>query len=199
MTTPDPNTAAPPELAEDLYPEPNSERVRLLKVALIASLGIASAPEDHRLDALILAYLKRARRRIAPAPRRVTFATGFWDGALAQARRVEIETLARLVEEGADLDPYLSARAHAAGVHPRDRQHDGDFSLAAYGVHHLHFDALVPGQARSNEGLDALLFAIFQPSASLFLVVGDHRSFHDGTVEMQWCGRELLLAWSSAG
>lgn len=180
---PSPMTPTPSHPADSIYPEPRSERVRALKRELAAGLGLDPSPDGHRLDDLILAHLKRARRRITPTPRKVTAAPRFWDSALAQAHREKVEALVGLIEKGEDLDPYLSARAHAPGEHPRDRQHDGDFALAAYGVHHLHFDAIDPSRPRAKDGPDVLLFVAFERDAARLIMVGDHKSFFDGRVE----------------
>lgn len=156
---------------------PDSERVQSLKERLVDEIGGGLDPHEHRLTDLVHRYLKNARRLVTPGKRSVTCARGFWDAPLAARNRDRVQHLIRSIEEGADLSPHLSTRAHTP------TQHDGDFALAAWDVHHLHFDPIEVGKARSKKAEDELLFAIFAPTAVLLVMVGDHKSFHDGTLE----------------
>lgn len=163
-----------------------SVRIAQLRRNLASELGGDLDPERHSLSDLIHRYLVRARRLIPPAKRHVFFVRRFWDGELVTRHLDKVFALARLVEDGADLTPFLSSRAHRPGRHSRDAQHDGDFGLAAYDVHHLHFDPVDPSgprKVRQPDKEDALLFATFGREHAAFIMVGTHKSFHNGTLE----------------
>lgn len=169
-------------------PTPNAEspRIAQLRHDLIKALGGDLDPQRHSLGDLIRRYFVHARRLIPPAKRRVTFVRRFWDGDLVPRHLDKVFVMARLVEDGADLTPYLSSRALRPGEHPREAQHDGDFGLAAYDVHHLHFDPIDPAgprKIRQQDKEDAMLFATFGRDSAAFIMVGSHKAFHDGTLE----------------
>lgn len=169
-------------------PEPDAEspRIARLRRELVTALGGDLDPQRHSLGDLIRRYFVHARRLIPPAKRRVTFVRGFWDSNPVPRHLDKVFAMARLVEDGADLTPYLSTRALRPGEHPRDVQHDGDFGLAAYDVHHLHFDpieAAGPRKIRQQDKEDAMLFATFDRDSAAFIMVGSHKAFHDGTLE----------------
>ncbi|MCJ2144308.1 hypothetical protein [Methylobacterium sp. E-066] len=152
----------------------------------MTELGGDLDPQRQSLGYLIHRYLVRTRRLIPIAKRHVFFVRRFWDSGLVTRHLNKVFELARLVEEGADLTPYLSGRAHRPGKHPRDDQHDGDFALAAYDVHHLHFDPVDPAgprKVRQQDKEDVLLFATFDRELAAFIMVGTHKSFYDGTLE----------------
>ena len=161
-------------------------RVRQLRRDLTIALSEDFDLDRHSLGDLIHRYLKRTRRLISPRKRSVFYVRQFWDSILVARHLEKVFALAKIVTEGADLAPYLSARAHNPGKHPHDLQHDGDFALAAYDVHHLHFDpAKLSGsrKVRHKDKADALLFATFGRDDAAFIMVGTHKSFHDGTLE----------------
>lgn len=167
-------------------PDAEGPRVARLRRELVTELGGDLDPQRQSLGALIHRYLVRARRLIPTAKRRVSFVRRFWDGDVVTRHLDTVFAMARLIEEGADLTPYLSSRAHRPGKHPRDAQHDGDFGLAAYDVHHLHFDpvdSVGPRKTRQMDKEDAMLFATFGREDAAFIMVGTHKSFHDGTLE----------------
>lgn len=172
----------------DIVPVPDVESPRIahLRRELVKALGGGLDPQRHSLGDLIRRYFARIRRLIPPAKRRVTFVRQFWDGDLISRHLGKVFALTRLVEDGADLTPYLSTRAMRPGTQPRDAHHDGDFGLAAYDVHHLHFDPIDPAgprKVRQKDKEDAMLFATFGRDSAAFLMVGPHTAFHDGTLE----------------
>lgn len=163
-----------------------SSRITALRRSLVAEIGGDLDLDRHSLGDLIHRYLKNARRQIVPAKRRVTFVRRFWDGGLVVRHLDKVFPLVRLIEEGSDLTPYLSSRAHRPGRHRRDLQHDGDFALAAYDVHHLHFDPVDPAgplKIRKKDKEDVLLLGTFGQDHAVLIMVGTHDSFHDGTLE----------------
>lgn len=131
------------------------------------------------LPALVTVYLNWAQRLIPVRPRKVAYGGGFWDSA-ALKHHAEVETLAAVLESGGDLTPFLSTRALREGYAPtpdagrRHRWAAKDFALNAWRVHHLH---LSPKRTRP------LLYLFVERESATLLLVGDHKSFDDGTLE----------------
>lgn len=167
-------------------PKIESDRIAVLRRSLVEDIGEGLDPHRHSLGDLIHRYLKHWRRQIPSTKRRVVFVERFWDGELVTRHLDKIFDLVRIIESGENLSPYLSRRANRAVIHPRDNKHDGDFALAAYDVHHLHFDPIDPTgprKVRQKDKEDALLFGTFGDDSAVLIMVGTHKSFHDGTLE----------------
>ena len=157
------------QLADAIPCEPPTEEVR-------ADLRVMP------LDELVSIYVAWAQRLVRQAPRHVTSGEGFWDGR-AQHHRGTIETLITKIEFGEELLPFLSERVRKHGYAPRqthERVPRGidwkrmDFVINAYGVHHLHL---------RRSGSSELLFVDFRRDSADLIMLGDHKSFHDGTLE----------------
>jgi hypothetical protein len=135
---------------------------------------------------LLAVYIGWIDRFIEPRPREVRAWDGFYT-ASALSRANEINTIAGLFERGEDLVPYLSPQVHVSGYAPYSKTRSGlvvggkDRALNAYGVHHLH---LVPGNQKGKRKSEsqALLFAKVWLDHVLFVMLGDHGSFDDGTL-----------------
>ena len=92
--------------------------------------------------------------------------------------------LIKKIERGDNLTPFLSDRIHHFGyVRPTALQNkkrrglveweDKDYALNAFETHHLHL---------SPKGTKELLYVIFSRDLAFLVMVGDHKSFDDGTL-----------------
>ena len=131
------------------------------------------------LATLIITYLNWARRLVPARPRSLTFAPSFWKGLTCEQENA-VHDLADNIRRGEDLTPYLSDRAEKEGYAPKRAARKGpdwaakDFALNSWGVHHVH---LKPSGSRE------LLYALFSRESALALMLGDHKSFDDGSLE----------------
>jgi hypothetical protein len=139
------------------------------------------------LRGLIVHYLNYASRFVPPRPRQVIYADGFWT---SQAQKLIVEVLAieREIEAGVEITARLSndlkgdgyiARKTAPVARP-SKWSGKDFALNAFGIHHLHIGA------RNEKGevqhADPLLYVRFFRDCAVFLMVGHHKSFDDGSL-----------------
>lgn len=156
--------------------------------------------ERYELNTLLVIYTNWADRRIRPDKREVVYAPGFWDGPLAFRHKSQLLKLAEKVEQGADLTHHLSEKIFTHGFVPTRPQGkakgpewgDKDFALNAYDVHHLHLGRPDDKGDKVTPGKD-LLYASFERTKATFLIVGDHKSFDDGTVA------RAAAAWRGGG
>jgi hypothetical protein len=152
--------------------------------------AIPCDPEDARADLhaaarweLLSRYLNWADRIIAPRPRRVLTWDGFRRYGKADQRWDAICALAAEIEAGNDLRPYLSDRVARSGYVRAGNEGkrgargvewaDKDYALNAFETHHLHLD---------RTGTEELLYVSFSRKDAFFLMVGDHKSFDDGSL-----------------
>lgn len=168
--------------------QPNS-RIERLRLELAESIPCDPPTEELRRDLqqmqlndLLFVCVEWAQRNIRPAHRVVYETDAFWD-ARALRHEAEIDRHRVRIMLGEDLGPYLSERVKRHGYTPAradSRQPRGldwkrrDLTLNAFGVHHLHLHP---------EGSEELLFAIFGRDYAALLMLGDHKSFHNGEVE----------------
>ncbi len=127
------------------------------------------------LRELLYHYVNWADRYIPPRPRRVVTWDGFLRHGSAKQHWDTVLALVRKVEAGDDLKPFLSDRVDRfgyAGQH-RNKWHDKDYALNAYDTHHLHLEP---------SGTTELLYVSFSRDEVFLVMVGDHRSFDDGTL-----------------
>lgn len=148
-----------------------------------------SAKEDLRrmsFSDILFVYVGWMDRFIEPRKREPRVWDGFWsEQAVHHARK--IDDLAKLSSDGDDLTPYLSSKVHASGFAPNSKNRSGiviggkDRALNAYGVHHLH---LVPrdGRGKRTAGSDELVFVKTRRDHILFVMLGNHKSFDDGSL-----------------
>jgi hypothetical protein len=143
-----------------------------------------------RLLELISTYVGWAQRLIRPAPRDVTWIDGFWDDG-AKSHQTEIEAHIGRITLGTDLNPFLSKKVLQHGYVPKGS--DGraprgidwnrmDLALNAWGVHHIHL---------REKAADELLFLTISRSSAVLLMLGSHKSFHNGEVE------DAVTSWRS--
>jgi hypothetical protein len=132
---------------------------------------------------LLSRYINWADRFVAPRPRRVVTWDGFHRHGTATAHWDAVSALAAEIEAGNDLTPYLSDKLNRSGYVPAkdDRKKrprglewaDKDYALNAYEMHHLHLNPA---------GSEELLYVSFSRNDAFFLMVGDHKSFDDGSL-----------------
>ncbi|MGY4473778.1 hypothetical protein [Bradyrhizobium sp. USDA 3364] len=143
------------------------------------------------LPSLLIHYLNW-RDRIVPVRLR---AVTTWDKFLGDKRTLDnwpaVSAHAARIAAGQDLTPYLSqdiaqsgyvrSRVGSNGKRPGVEWGDKDYALNAYGFHHLHLSdkILSSGWARRTK---ELLYVLFDRNSAFFLMVGDHKSFDDGTL-----------------
>lgn len=160
------------------------------------------------LSGVLSAYMNWVDRLIPPRQREVLFADGFWSSNNVAEHADDIRRLARLIGEGGDLLPHLSRYARTHGYEAA-RQRRGiqwqnktgghkDFALNAYGVHHLHLNAC-DNHGRHPGGSRELLYAEVTRHAAVFLMLGDHRSFDDGTLHRAVTEYRAKCGWDIKG
>ncbi|WP_157055221.1 hypothetical protein [Methylocystis sp. SB2] len=174
--------------SQDAIAKAESDRISGLRKDIVSRIPCTLESEKARaeletmpISELILAYINYADRYVAPRRRQVFYARNFWTEKRAQNRISDIMQIEREIRSGVDLEPRLSERIHkegyATGGARSHRWADKDFALNCYGVHHLHF---LKGRKRTRE----LLFVEFFRHRAIMIMVGDHNSFNDGTLEM---------------
>lgn len=142
------------------------------------------------LNELIPHYIQWADKFIRPKPRKLYELNSFDSSKLKPKDKARLQTLMISIEKGDNLSPFLSKKAEdsfgtskpdAKGIGWSDSGGTYDMFLNAYGVHHLH---LIPenenGKRKGNS--DALLFVGFFINEAVLLMLGTHKSFHDGSL-----------------
>ena len=162
-------------------------RVRLLKDEIVA--GILCRKPAHRehlarqpFPTIMNVYVNYASRLVVPRPRRVVIAPAFWDINDARKDEEHIRRIAAEIESGANLFPRLSSVIRFQGYRP-DRYEEGrftgnkwwsrDFVLSAYGLHHLHLDAVHDPKAK-RERSSRLLFVEFTRDIAVLVMMAGH-------------------------
>ena len=147
-------------------------------------------PEEVRADLykmepqeLLARYLNWADRFVASRPRHIVRLKGFLRHGSPQPHVLAVNDLIKKIEKGDDLTPFLSGRIHRFGyVRPTAHRNkkrglvewgDKDYALNAFETHHLHL---------SRKGTKELLYVIFSRDRAFLVMVGDHKSFDDGTL-----------------
>jgi hypothetical protein len=144
------------------------------------------------LSSLLIDHMNWRDRFVPKRARNVTT----WDKFLRDPRALRvwpaIFKLAQRITAGDDLTPFLSKDIKRYGyVRPKlgkDGKRRGiewgdkDYVLNSYGFHHLHLSDRIKtnGWVRRT---DDLMFASFTRESAFFLMVGDHKSFDDGTLD----------------
>lgn len=176
-----------------------SPRLEGLKAQLVATIPCEpdTAEGKRELEAMPLVrlmahYMNWVDRLIAPRPRKVTFAQGFFPQKVTDEQLVAIRQWVSKSEAGEDLSLYLSAYSRTHGYSPRSpdrkgikwadgRKGDKDYALNTMGTHHFH---LVPSEpdGRRPGGSRALIYAQVRRDSIRAVLLGDHNSFNDGSL-----------------
>lgn len=165
-----------------------SERLRQFYEGLATTIP---CPEPEARDdlrtmphpELLVRYLNWADRFVAARPRRVVTWDGFLHHGSGALHMDQVHALATEVEAGSNLSPYLSEKSARDGyMRPSGKRKrrgvewaDKDYALNAYEMHHLHLD---------RAGTEQLLYVNFSREDAFFLMVGDHKSFDDGSLAL---------------
>jgi hypothetical protein len=124
----------------------------------------------------------------------------FWDDPKANQSKAAVLRIAEKVESGSELTAHLSDCIHTHGYVPRRPPEkikgpawgDKDFALNAYDMHHLHLGEPSDKGDRVSHARD-LLYACFERDAATFVLLGDHKSFDDGSLA------NASAAWRGGG
>ena len=144
--------------------------------------GIIPCDPDVRADLhkmglheLLACYINWADRFVPPRPRRVVTWEGFLRHGSPQPHLNAVCDLAEKIDT-----PFLSDRIDRGYVRPKprgiewaDNDGDKDYYLNAFETHHLHL---------SPKGTKELLHVSFRRDDAFLIMVGDHKSFDDGTL-----------------
>jgi hypothetical protein len=113
-----------------------------------------------------------------------------------------VQRLARKIEAGDDLTPFLSDDIRRFGYVPsKDAKrkkiksrgvewNDKDYALNAFETHHLHL---------STNGSRELLYVIFSRNDAFLVMLGDHKSFDDGTLAQAIAESRIDTAYELKG
>jgi len=143
--------------------------------------------QNYSMNKLMHVYINWMDRLIPPRARKVLVWDGFWTRNNPNKYTAELNRIIELSNTAGDLNNYLSYKAHTDGfiLNPSDQNGifwgDKDMALNAHQVHHLHFKEFNSNGKRSGASKD-LLFVGISRTEMLLLMVGDHKSFDDGTL-----------------
>jgi hypothetical protein len=153
--------------------------------------GVRTDLEAMALPSLLIRYIGWQDRFIPPRPRKVVTWPGFLQHGKAHESLQAVLKLAERISRGEDLKPFLSNKVQLYGyVRPKKGKdgktrgvewRDKDYALNAFDVHHLHLseNMKTDGSARRSE---ELLYVSFDRQSAFLIMVGDHKSFDDGTL-----------------
>ena len=136
------------------------------------------------LRQLLGVYWTWRERFPASRPRTVHRSKELDASARAQTYSTELAELERKVTSGENITPHLSERVETAfiseaqrpGLHPRQRDADGDRLLNAWGIHHLHISS-APGRGGFNARGGELLYAVFRAHDAYLLGIYTHNDW----------------------
>ncbi|WP_174020703.1 hypothetical protein G6L89_010420 [Agrobacterium fabrum] len=185
-------------------------RLVALKAGLVARIPVdddkkaTAALLEKPLSRVVAHYFNWIDRFIAPRPRQ----TVLWDGILNHStQKVDLLEIAQICgpsERGEDLQAYLSHRPLKCGFSVKTNGRGGivwedkDLALNAYGVHHLHFiPANKSGSRKGNSS--KLLYALVSRDTFTPIMVGDHKSFDDGSLFTAVASLRAELGWALKG
>lgn len=172
----------------------SNNRVADLREWMIAR--IPCVPSNHEtisqlygmsFNKLARLYINWIDRFISTHPRTPMAWNGFWSRNNPRRYADELNAIIEKIRNGADLRPYLSNKVDTHGFVPRSEirrgvnWEDKDMALNAYDVHHMH---LLPADGKGKRGGDSkeLLYVGVTRKEVLLLMLGDHKSFDDGTL-----------------
>jgi hypothetical protein len=188
----------------------DEQRPRLQELQRFLANAIPCHPEEVRADLhaeplgiLLGRYLNWADRFIPAHPRPVYWWNGFLTHGLAKHHLPAVRAMQQRIAAGEDLTPFLSDKIERHGyVRPKIglsgkrrglEWEDKDYALNAYDVHHLHLGSRIKANGRSIRTQE-LLFASFDRKSAFLVMVGNHKSFDDGTL-----GKAVAEAYLATG
>lgn len=145
------------------------------------------ALQNYSMNRLIHVYINWTDRLIPPRKRKVMVWDGFWKRNDPVQYSSELNKIIELSYQGKNLNKYLSYKAHTDGfiLKPIKKRGifwgDKDMALNAHEIHHLHLKEFNDSGKRPGESKD-LLFVGVSKSEILLLMLGNHKSFDDGTL-----------------
>lgn len=169
-------------------------RLNALKSWLAKQIPVGNSKTAHQslldkpIAMLIWQYFNWVDRLIPPRPRK----TNLWAGILSHSTHdvdfLNIAKISEVSERGDSLLPFLSRQPMECGYvdTPTKRGKgitwdDKDLALNAYDLHHLHFTPLTDSGRRPGDS-NKLLFALVSRETITPVMVGDHKSFSDGSL-----------------
>ncbi|KAB7610122.1 hypothetical protein F9L33_14595 [Amylibacter sp. SFDW26] len=142
---------------------------------------------DMSINSLVTIYMNWVDRFIPPRKRRVMGWDGFEKRNNPKQFSSELNELIKIINEGGNLKPYLSEKILKECYSPLDTKKKGinwmgkDMALNAYDVHHLHLVPINKNGNRKGQSKE-LLFVGVSRDEVLFIMLGDHKSFDDGSL-----------------
>lgn len=189
----------------------NLKRINSFKTELIKGLpkfpndkATKNTLEEMHLTDLLIVYLSWKVRLVTPRIREVII-NEFVDNDDEQYKNIiasdEFKELKEKIENGEDINDYLSLKAHQKGYSPNTNSEntweDKDFLLNVMNYYHFH---LVPYDKTSNQSTrtDELVFAKVDKRTFEIIGVFDHRVFEKDNDESLNDERERLYkVWDS--
>lgn len=172
----------------------NSPRIDQLRQRIVELIPRSPSNEETynavnglSLNSLLCLYMNWIDRFIPPRRRSVAFSNGFWKRNSPARFTSQIENLAQLSAAGDDLTPYLSSRIGTTGYVHNTRPRGGtswdnkDMALNAHDVHHLHLYPTDDKNRRRKQS-DELLFVGVSRHEMVLVMLGNHKSFDDGSL-----------------
>lgn len=174
----------------------NSKRINSFKTELIKGLpkfpndkATKNTLEEMHLTDLLIVYLSWKVRLVTPRIREIKI-NEFVDKDDERYKNIialdEFKALKEKIENGEDINDYLSLKAHQKGYSPNakyeDTWEDKDFLLNVMNYYHFH---LVPYDKTCNKSTrtDELIFAKVDKSTFEIIGVFNHRVFEKGNDE----------------
>lgn len=188
----------------------DSKRIKNLKKEMIKELpkfpnnkATKQELESKHLADLLIVYLSWKARLITPRPRDIIIEKDVLDDSRWTSISSSFEALKKKVENGDDICPYLSLKAHEKGYTPAasgttadtDKWADKDFLLNVMGFYHLHLGDLEEGKKISGR-TDDVIFVRIDKSTFKIIGVFDHSVFEKTDTVSQEMNAERERLWS---
>lgn len=135
-----------------------------IAIDLINAYSLEFTSAVSNLDQPLIRWLDYLLRYIAPGPRKILKSTGF-DGRVPSKAQPALDAFIKLIEVGADLNPYQTKTIKRNDTSGKKSQLRTDGLWADWGIHHAHLTELpvAPG-AEFSERSEWLLFFLVTPN-----------------------------------